>query len=88
MKYEFSIYTRNGVEFLCNLDFEKADEALLIAGEMADAMAAMDTDFLRGDIKIKFLRSGNGKVQMMEKCYYPGITNESKFVKYLREGER
>lgn len=88
MKYEFSIYTRNGVEFFCNLDFEKADEALLIADEMAEAMATMDTCLHRGDIKIKFLRRDNGKIQMMEKCYYLGITNESKFVKYLREGEK
>lgn len=88
MKYEFSIYTRNGVEFFCNLDFEKADEALLIADEMAEAMAAMDTGLHRGDIKIKFLRRDNGKIQMMEKCYYLGITNESKFLKYLREGEK
>lgn len=88
MRFEFTIYTRTGVEHRCNLDFQAADEALLIAGEMAEAMAAMDNDLLCTDIKVRFYRSNNEKYQVMEKCYYPGITNESKFVKYLREGER
>lgn len=86
MTYGFTIYTRNGVEFNCNLEFEDADEALLIAGEMADAMAAMDTSLLSGDIKVRFYRYNHDKYQVMEKCYYWGMTSESKFVKYLREG--
>ena len=88
MKCEFVIYTRSGESFLSNLTFNKADEALLIAGEMAEAMAAMNSDLLDGDIKVKFFRSDNDKFQAMEKCYYLGVTNKSKFVKYLREGER
>lgn len=88
MRFEFTIYTRTGVEYRCNLDFKAAEEALLIAGEMAEAMAAMDNDLLCTDIKVRFYRSDNEKYQVMEKCYYPGITNESKFVIYLREGER
>lgn len=88
MKYEFVIYTRSGESFLSNLTFEKADEALLVAGEMAEAMARMNADLLDGDVKVMFFRSDNDKFQTMEKCYYLGLTNESKFVKYLREGER
>lgn len=85
--FEFTIYTRTGVEHRCNLDFQTADEALLIAGEMAEAMIAMDTELLCTDIKVRFYRTNKG-YQAMEKCYYPGITNESKFVIYLREGEK
>ena len=88
MTYGFTIYTRNGVEYNCNIEFEDADEALLIAGEMADAMAAIDTSLLSGDIKVRFYRYNHDKYQVMEKCYYLGLTNESKFVKYLREGEK
>lgn len=88
MWFEFTIYTRTGVEHRCNRDFQTADEALLIAGEMFEAMAAMDSELLCTDFKVRFYRSSNGKYQAMEKCYYPGITNESKFVIYLREGEK
>lgn len=88
MKYEFSIYTRNGKSYDCGLYFDKADEALLVAGEMAEAMAAMDNDLCSGDIKVMFYRQDKEEYQVMEKCYYLGITNESKFVKYLREGEK
>lgn len=88
MKYEFSIYTRNGANYNCGLEFDKADEALLVAGEMAEAMAATDEDLCRGDVKVEFYRRDNDEYQRMEKCYYLGLTNESKFVKYLREGEK
>lgn len=89
MKYEFVIYVMSGESFLSNLTFERADEALLVAGEMAEAMATMNSDLLDGDIKVKFFRSNDdGKLQLMEKAYFLGLTNASKFVKYLREGER
>lgn len=88
MNFEFAIYTTTGVEYHCNLNFQKADEALLIAGEMAEAMAAMDTDLFSEDIKVEFYRCKDGKYQVMEKRYYLGMTDENKFVKYLREGEK